>query len=276
MLQERILIGGAPGSGKTYAWLTIARNLDKVKFYVIDPDDGTRRVWYSEFPDVKNIEYYFCPTWFTTDYAAFKVKPNITKIDDGYNRMTYKGGVADAWSIIKSKARENDWVVVEHLQLLWNLVQDAFTNEVFDKNIGNYFLEKRKAAVLGVKKSEEFKEWQNWGVIKGLHNNDFVNDVCFDNKAHVFMTTSIGMKQSGEKEDNEVQSFYGDTNLRYEGEKHNPFRVQTHLISKTSGRGNDLEYFLNTFIKDRGREHLVEYKWSDFYMEYLVMIAGWE
>ena len=56
-LQERILVAGVPGVGKTYSWLTIARALPKSKFYVIDPDDGVRRVWYNEFPDVKNVEY---------------------------------------------------------------------------------------------------------------------------------------------------------------------------------------------------------------------------
>ena len=143
MLQERILVGGAQGSGKTYAFLTIARACPDNMFYIIDPDDGVRRVWYPEFPDVKNVEYYLTPKWFTTDYEAFSKKPIIDKNNDGWDIPTFKSGTADAWATIKPKLKPGDWVVVEHLHLLWANVQDAFSNEVFDNSIGNFFLERR-------------------------------------------------------------------------------------------------------------------------------------
>jgi len=54
-MRERIIAAGAPGSGKTYNWLTIARMLPDVTFHVLDPDDGVLRLLYSEFSDVKNL-----------------------------------------------------------------------------------------------------------------------------------------------------------------------------------------------------------------------------
>ncbi|MFA5728485.1 MAG: hypothetical protein WC957_03585 [Candidatus Neomarinimicrobiota bacterium] len=272
-LPERILIGGAPGSGKTYAWLTIARMLPDAKFYVIDPDDGVRRVWYNEFPDVTNIEYYLTPKWFAKDYESFKKKPVIEKLP-GSRLNIYKSGVADSWKAIKPKLKLGDWLIVEHLHLLWTSVQDAYSNESFDQSIGNFFLERRKESLAGVKKSEKSNEWQNWTVIKGLHNSDFINSACFDHPAHVFMTTSLSLNDGG-KEDIEISSFYGDTKLRYEGEKHNPFRVQTHLTTKSTGRGDKRTYYLNTLIKDRGRSHLVDMPWDDFYVDYLMAVGGW-
>jgi len=74
--RERIMLGGVPGTGKTYAWATMARMLSENKFYVIDPDDGVRRVLYEvnektkerTFPDLSNIEYYFTQKWYHQDF----------------------------------------------------------------------------------------------------------------------------------------------------------------------------------------------------------------
>ena len=275
-LQERILVGGTEGTGKTYAWLTIARALPKVKFYVIDPDDGVRRVWYNEFPEVSNIEYYFTPKWFNTDYQAYsKQGPKATLISDG-GKSSYKSGVADAWKLIQPKVKVGDWVIVEHLHLLWASVQDMFADEVFNKSIGEYFLEKRKAMKEGGKKLEAMEGWTDWSVINKMHNDDFMIKVCYDNPGHVFMTTSTSMAQAGAREDAEIKAFYGESSIRFEGQKHNVFRAQTKLITKQSGRGQNKEYIISTFGKDRGRSWLEEESWSDFFYQYLVAIGAWE
>ena len=274
-LQERILVGGTEGTGKTYAWLTIARALPKVKFYIIDPDDGVRRVWYNEFPDVTNIEYYFTPKWFNTDYETYsKQGPKSTRTDN--DRLAFRSGVADAWKTIQGKVKLGDWVIVEHLHLLWASVQDTFADEVFNKSIGEYFLEKRKMMKTGSKRLDAMEGWNDWGVINKMHNDDFMIKVCYDNPGHVFMTTSTNMVQPGSKEDADIKAFYGETSIRFEGQKHNVFRAQTKLITKQSGRGENREYIMSTFGKDRGRTWLEEESWSDFYYQYLVAIAGWE
>jgi len=235
-------------------------------------------VWYKEFPECKNIEYYFTPTWFSKDYETFKNKgPTLTPLKDGSDRPgIYKAGVADAWKTIKPKVKADDWVILEHMHLLWSSIQDAFADEVFDKDIGNYFLEKRKLMKEGSKRLEALEGWTDWNVINKLHNDDFTVKVCYDNPGHVFMTTSTSMTQPNAKEDANLKAFYGDSTIRFEGQKHNVFRVQTKLIMKQMGRGKDREYAMSTFTKDRGREWLEECTWEDFYFQYLVQIAGWE
>jgi len=271
-LQERILVGGAPGSGKTYAWLTIARALPEHKFYVIDPDDGVRRVWYGEFPEVKNIEYYFTPKWFTKDYSTYSTKgPQVIKLEERANQA----GVADAWSSIKPKIKPDDWVIVEHLHLLWSYVQDGFADEVFNKDIGKYFLEARKNMKAGANRLEALKGWTDWQVINKLHNDDFVVDVCYGVPSHVFMTTSVSSSGGGKDEDTEVKAFYGSTGVRFEGQKHNPYRAQSILIFKNEGSGDKRQYLVNTFQKDRSRGFLENEAWCDFYYDYLVGVAGW-
>ncbi|MBU1173240.1 MAG: hypothetical protein KKD44_27050 [Proteobacteria bacterium] len=274
-LQERIIAGGIEGSGKTYAYLTIARALPDNTFYIIDPDDGVRRVWYSEFKDVTNIVYYFTPKWFTNDYEAYKKKPEVKVLRDGDNCQTFQGGIADAWAVIKPKLKAGDWINIEHLHLIWNAAQGMFADEVFDKKIGDYFLERRKAMKEGSKRLEALEGWTDWQVINKMHNDDFINEVCYDNPAHVFMTTSTSLVTKEAKEDVNISAFYGDTKIRFEGQKHNVFRVQTKLIMKQEGSGKNRTYKMNTFLKDRGREHIEDYEWSDFYLEYLCMIAGW-
>ncbi|GAH14629.1 unnamed protein product, partial [marine sediment metagenome] len=157
----------------------------------------------------------------------------------------------------------------------WNSVQDTFADEVFSKNIGQYFLEKRKVMKEGATRLSALEGWTDWTVIKKLHNDDFVIKICYDSPAHIFMTTSVTVIQSGVKEDSDIKAFYGDTSIRFEGEKHNVFRSQTKLIMKQEGRGQDRKYLMNTFLKDRGRQHMDNVEWSDFYFQYLVSIAGW-
>jgi len=278
MLRERILVAGAPGTGKTYSWACIARSCPKNKFYVIDPDDGVRRVLYEvnedgerTFPDLSNIEYYFTPRWYTDGSA------NLGKVQTLQDKeiKAYQSGIADAWKVIKPKLKEGDWIVVEHLGNVWARVQDGFADEVFDKDIGQYFLEKRKTLKGGAKRLDALEGWTDWSVINKLHNEDFLVPVCFENPAHVYMSTSFTTTQPGIKEDQEVKAFYGGTDIRLEGQKHTPFRAQTILIFKATGGRDSRRFLCNTFLKDRGRAWMVEQEITDFYFDYLVMMAGW-
>ena len=245
---------------------------------MIDPDDGVRRVL-SEvdsdgnriFPDLSNIEYYFTPKWYTDGVASV---PKVKKIDSKEMLCSYSG-IADAWKTIEPKIKPDDWIVVEHLGNIWGRAQDGFADEVFDKDIGQYFLEKRKLMKAGAKRIDALEGWTDWSVINKLHNDDFMIPVCFENQAHVFMTTAVTMTEPRAKEDTEIKAFYGDSSIRFEGQKHNPFRAQTILLFKASGSKDTRKYVMNTFLKDRGRPWIQESEWSDFYLEYLCIVAGW-
>ena len=278
-MRERIFAVGAPGTGKTYSWACIARALPQNKFYVIDPDDGVRRVLYETnesgdrvFPDLSNIEYYFTPKWFTDGVINLG---KVHKIEDA-ELKAFQAGVADAWKVIRPKLKEGDWVVVEHLGNIWARVQDGFADEVFAKDIGQYFLEKRKTMQSGSKRLDALEGWTDWSVINKLHNDDFMVSVCFENPAHIYMTTSFSTVEPRAREDAEIKAFYGDTSIRLEGQKHNPFRAQTIVFFKTGGSRDSRKFYANTFLKDRGRPWMTDQEITDFYFDYLVMIAGWQ
>lgn len=278
--RERIMLGGVPGTGKTYAWATMARMLSENKFYVIDPDDGVRRVLYEVdektkeriFPDLSNIEYYFTPKWYHKDFQ------NVGKADrlEDKQLISFISGVADAWKLIKPKLKSGDWIILEHLGNLWARVQDGFSDTVFQKDIGQYFLEQRLQLSSGAKRLDALKGWTDWSVINKMHNDDFIIPVCFENPAHVLMTTAVSQIQAGDRtEEQDLKAFYGDNLIRYEGQKHNIYRAQTILLFQAEGKAVNRKYYMSTFLKDRGRPWMERKDWYDFGYQYMVEVAGW-
>ena len=243
---ERIIVAGAPGSSKTHSWLTIAEALPNSMFYVFDPEDGVERIRAASFPQVKNICYYFTPFWFR-------------KLEQIGERRWF-GGVSEATSKIKQDVKPNDWVIVESLPSMWDTAQSGFVGAIWDKGIGEYFLERRKTmenAGAKSKRLEAFDGWRDWGVIKKMHNDDFIIPICFQLPVHSYMTSSLSVTTMGEKEkeDPDIRGFYGDSLVRVDGEKRNVFRVQTILIfygNKKTG------WSYSTFVKDRGNR-----EWKD-------------
>lgn len=259
-IRERICVIGAPGTGKTYQWLNIAQALPKATFHVIDPDDGVERVRVAEFPDLKNINYYFTPSWFE----------DLKPIGD----RRWEGGVDKAAQKILREHKEGDWIILEHMGAQWDMVQSAFTDEVFEKDIGKYFLERRKAQSPRSSRVEAFDGWKDWVVIKKLHNEDYIDKMCYRTKAHLYITSSFSMTtdRMASREDPELQEFYVGTRIRIDGEKRLPFKVHTILLftgNKETG------WKMSTFQKERGRRWLKGVSLNNLYVQYLGMVAGW-
>lgn len=263
MSKERILLGGAPGTGKTFSWLKVAQLLPKATFHVIDPDDGVVRVWKENvngqepFASVTNINYYFTPVWYG----------KLQKTEDGH-----EGGVHEAFLDVMSKAKRDDWIVVEMVSQLWQMVQGAFVQEIFNEGIGEYFLRARKNMKEKSSSLNPLEGWTDWQVINRMHNEDFMVPICYRLPCHTFMTTSVSVQSGNSKEDAEVKAFYGDTNIRFEGQKHNVFRAQSIFMTRRTKEG----WQISTFLKDRGRPWLDKEPLYDFGLQYLVGIAGWK
>lgn len=256
MSRERILVGGAPGTGKTYGWLTIARMLPQVTFHVLDPDDGVRRVKDADFPDVKNLNYYLTPTWF-----------GEPKVDDSVTVC----GISNALTTIRKVVKPNDWIILEMLSSFWSLAQGGFVEEVFNEGIGEYFLQARKELRTNAKRLEALRGWTDWSVINKMHNDDFMNVVCYRLPAHVYMTTSVSIASQAGEEDAEVRAFYGDSKIRFEGQKYTPWRAQSVLLFHKDRAG----WKYSTFLKDRGRTFVDAEPLYSFAEQYLVGVAGW-
>lgn len=239
--KERILLGGESGAGKTYACLTIAAMYPERKFHVIDLDDGWMPVQIQEFSDLANVEYYRVLDWTALMATLKELKPG-----------------------------PDDWVVVDMLVRAWEMVQNHFVNEVFNKDIGSYFLEARKMLKQNASNLGALRGWTDWPVINKMHS-DFINTVVYSWPCNLLATTS--MSPLTEVDDAEVQHLMTNAGLKlkFDGQKNNPFRFHTTLVLSQDRKGHYI-----TTCRDRGRPRLERQLFKNFAREYGMKIAGWE
>jgi len=243
-MRERILVLGGPGSGKTYGWLKLASHFRQSEFFVIDSEIGGERSL-QEFPDLKNVHIYPVAEW-----------PEYRK----------------AQKEIADKARENDWIVVDMVERAWSAVQRYYVGEIFDQEMGEYFLEARRkvkkdAKSLFAGRDAALKGWLDWPVVNRLYE-DFIFPLVYRSPAHLYMATAA--QAVSDEDEKEVREVYGPYGLRPAGQKSLPYQPDTVLLLTHARDG----YYITT-IKDRGgRKYLEKVRLHNFALQY-GKVAGW-
>ena len=83
--REFIEICGHPKSGKSYDVLSVASAVKRINseatIYIIDTEDGLRKVWKTSFTDVDNIRLYLCADMDDVVLVIEKLKPLLKKDD---------------------------------------------------------------------------------------------------------------------------------------------------------------------------------------------------
>ena len=241
-LQERILVYGSAGSGKTTAWLSLARKFPESTFHCIDTDASIDRMLQTEFRDLKNVKVYPARSWEKCKLAL---------------------------SFIKREVKPNDWLVVDMLDSVWDFVQGYFTEQIFNKEIDTYFLEVRKKAQ-GKSTLEALEGWTDWVVINKLYQS-WINEIMYELPCNVFVTAKAD-KLSAKKESQENLDMFSSIGYKAEGEKRNSYRTHTvlflcHNIDNT---------YLMTTIKDRGRKKFFAEQVTNFAEQYTEIMQGKE
>ena len=253
-IRERILSMGITGSGKSYQWLKIAETLMPTGaiFRCIDTDASIDYMLATQFPHLKK--------------------------ENGGNVILYQG---HEWmelrevqqQIFKEPIKDNDWLVIDMADEPWDSVQSYFTTEVFKANIGDYFLEVRKAIQESKKKTssvakEAFDGWKDWSVINKLYF-DWFNPFIYRMKCHLYITTKVA-KLLGDQ-DAELKELFGGYGIKPTGQKAIGHKAHTVLLFLP---GKD-KWFITT-LKDRaGRKYFNRSPLSSLYVQYLVVKAGW-
>jgi hypothetical protein len=244
MMRERILAMGGPGSGKTFSWLKLASHFKNATFYVIDSEIGAERSL-KEFPQLTNVRVFPVVEW-----------------------MEYR----KAQKEIVEKCIEKDWVVIDMADKAWTAVQKHYIDEIFDKEMGEYFLEARKkikkdAKSLFAGRDAALKGWTDWPVVNRLYE-DFINPLVYRIPAHLYMATAGQAVSEDDAED--IRDLYGPHGIRPSGQKNLAYQPDTVLLLAHRRDG----YYMTT-VKDRGgRRYFDRQKLINFPVQY-GKVAGW-
>lgn len=277
---ERVLAMGITGSGKSYQWLKMAEELlpKGVKFRVLDTDMAIPYMIQTQFPHLdpdKGGNVYVHPAFDWTDYrkGLFWVQQKGLKPEE-VNLLS--NALKRAYT---EQMQPTDWAVIDMADMAWKTVQRYFVTEVFEEDIGDYFLEARKliksrgdkdakGKVASSVMPDALKGWMDWPVINKLYE-DWILPLAYRTHCNLFATTKV-QELSRDEKDPEILQLYGAYKIRPAGQKDLGHQVHTILLF-TPGK---TKWFVST-IKDRGgRKYFDKTPLISFYHQYMVAKAG--
>lgn len=236
---ERILVYGGTGSGKSDSWLSIAEALNNTDtmFYCLDTDRSIRRLLSTDYTHLNNVKVVECRSWDTFE-ATLK-------------RLNELG--------LKDK-RQQDWIIIDFVDQLWQFIQNWFTQKYFGKDFDDYIGQVREATKSkDAKKLELLKGWTDWQVINATYQ-DAVNELALEFDCNHFWTAKereYSKQAQDDESDKELKNAFMNLGFAPDGEKRNSYRVHTVLYFN-----NDGNYYNLTTIKDRGRIKLKNFRYS--------------
>ncbi len=236
--RERILLFGPSGTGKSSAYLSIARKCPDSTFYVLDSDFAIERMLESE--NLPNVEHRLVVDW------------------EGYVE-----GVKD----FQAKMSSDDWLVIDFISTAWEAAQGYFIDQIHGKDMDAYFLEARKKKAKG----NPLEGDTDWGVINKLYKA-WMNILIAKTPGHIFATAQA--KAVGDRDDPAVKQLYTGVGARPEGQKNLAYSFHSVLLTGKTRMG---EYNFTT-VKDRGRREVEKMAVSEaagFAGAYLLPVAGW-
>lgn len=282
-LLERILTMGITGSGKSYQWLQLARSLKSTGaiFRCIDTDNDIDFMLRTQFEDLLpenggNVYAFPAFDWPEYKQAVYWIQNKLSEdqIKEIAARDKY---LIEAY---RKPIQSSDWVVVDKINNAWSRVQRYFVSNVFDEDMGEYFLEVRKKiyAAGGTGKGgkkvvstalEALDGWCDWVVINRLYE-DWLLPIVYRVHCHVYAATDVDEVDRGEK-DPEIISLFGDYKIKPAGQKKLGGQFHTILLlipGKT-------QWKVST-IKDRSnRPYFDKTPLHNLYYQYFVAKAGW-
>lgn len=274
--RERILAMGAPGSGKTRMWLTIAKKAEQLKspgtFYVQDTDMAVRRM-------IGESDFLLLQS--RTQFMRYETSANPSQpgkwVPDGevvenprivvYEPYEWPEYITAMQQSARA-ANNDDWLVVDLANPAWDAVQDEYIDHVFKKDAVDFYLEARMANKKGGALDGE-KDWQH---INRMYREWSKHLLRW--RGHVFLCTGVkAVTTEGNRADaKEVRITFGGIGVKPEGQKHLWHSMHTIIYVVEFKPGE----WLATVPKDREREKLTGKPLNDFVMDYLVPVAGWK
>lgn len=262
-IKERIGIYGPPKIGKTHIFLTIAlwhmKMGSDAKFYAISTDMSYEVLTMNEeFLELDNIEW--------TDAATF----------EEYMQAARK---------YTKKMRAHDWLSGDLQSAAWGFVQDEYAKVQTKKAGGNLEDMGDLWATTGGGEAYPIEGWE-WGMPNARYRI-LANNLLLRAPGHLFLVYGQKelVKESGSAktaEDPKVKEMFGHINLKPDGQKDDPFRW--HTLIHVDSAGHHKQKMATAGERWGGRKELgrrmsngmlKDADVEDFFMEYLVEVAGW-
>lgn len=260
---ERILAFGPAGSGKSTNILNIAKfahiTKSPARFYIGDSDFAMDRML-SGYPDLPFAIY---------NDPNFPVKPETrVVVYPLFDWTDYKRFLVD----VQKSATPNDWVTVDFIGNAWTAVQENYVQQVFHRDIDDYFLGVRQSLDKNASSLTALEGWVDWSVINPMYKK-WVNALLFKGRYHVYCTAKSDNLSSERKptEDTQTRQLFARYQVKPVGQKDLPYQFHTLLLT---GRQGDKRTI--TAVKDRERQEVSGKEITNFTNDYLVNIAGWK
>lgn len=239
--RERILAMGSFGTGKTTAWLSIARWAEATgsdaQFYAIDTDAAVQHmVTLGDWP-ADRIHVWPVFEWEEYNAAINEILPRL---------------------------RPQDWLVADFVGSAWESVQDWYVQMIYKQTIDEFFLDARMAS----KQGNPLQGWVDWNIINRAYRA-WITKLIYKAPANLFVT-AVG-ETLRDSDSRELRAVYGPIGIRPRAQKHLSHQVHSILLFQAVRAGE----ITMTTVKDRERAKLEYTPLNDFTIDYLCNVAGW-
>ena len=253
-LRERIIGYGLPSSGKTNAWLDIARlhqaSGSDATFYVCDSEDGVYDSMKRDYTDLANVDV--CVVGEFPDWTEWAER-------------------------VAGVVKHGDWVVADSGSTAYERATEYYLFKRFGKSKATLQLE----AALDPTSRGPAIEPGDWTNIRTMFlywwNSQIINDCSMKGGAHVFATAEakpVLEHFERKKNDKTITQEYGEIGHRPDANPKWLHRINTILYFQRAGKAGGYSYYVRP-AKDRQRDESHFKLENGFAVDYLINRAGW-
>jgi hypothetical protein len=239
--KERILVFGAPKSGKTRTWASIVESNSPTKVYAQDTD----------YRAPQSLEHI--PGW--EDFVVLTQPSSWEELVEATDKALFA-------------MEENDWLVFDMIGQAWSYVITYYIEQVMGKKPSQFFLDFKMGGGKGNPMAGAYGE--NWNIINSIYR-DWIGKVlrC---KGHV-LAVCQSKKIDLEQDDTTTKKLFGPYGVKPDGQKDLGYQFDSVLLT---GFGRSSSDYTITSVGDTNRVKVVEKPLHNFTIDYLVQQGGWK
>ena len=236
-MRERILLMGAPGTGKSTQLLNVVNYVNEfgIHAHVIDLEDKLTALLGNQIP--KNMTLYTCVEW---------------------------EELIDARDKILTTCKPDEWIFVDRVDLAWNFVQRFFSTKKYNIELAERLLDKS----IDMKKRAMFIPRFDAGDWPTINENyeSFIGFVFYRSRCNALVTSGIRAVDPDSKNDIDIFSL----GINPRGQKELGHQPISAFLLQDAKKGKEHDYLITT--AKEGTKNRVQFDHEtlyDFTAQYL-------